>query len=164
MTRYRAEIEKIALDYNLDPRLVEAVVITESNGNTDAFTFEPDYWNRTMKPQKQFVGANPRRVSSRYGLMQVMYPVAVERGFSSDTQPEFLFVPEVNLIWGCVHLRFLLDWAAEFTATPQQQLEAALASYNGGRGGNKPTDTPLRNASYVRKVLTNLNILKGAAS
>ncbi len=127
-----------------------------------------------------YVGKNPRRISSSYGLMQLMWPVAVERGFPATDAPEHLFFPEVGLEYGCKHLRFLLDWAETFTNQPvpgsvtgatvpvsaQAKLEAAIASYNGGRGGNKPTESPKRNISYVRKVFANLDTLKkiGAAA
>jgi len=160
-TFYRKEIAAAAAIFHLDPLLVEAVVLTESSGNTDGFRFEPNFWNRYLKPYKQYVGQNPRRVSSSYGLMQIMYPVAIERGFPKSDAPEKLFVPDVGLYYGCKHLAFLFEWAKGFAdTTEQQQLDAVLASYNGGRGNNKPTDSPKRNASYVRKVLANLDILK----
>jgi soluble lytic murein transglycosylase-like protein len=161
MTRYRKEIIVAAQKYELDPLLVEAIVLTESAGNTDGFRFEPAFYNRYMKPMKMHVGKNPRRISSSYGLMQIMYQVALERGYPTCEPPEGLFIPEVGLDYGCKQLRMLVDWASEFpTVTDQQRVEAVLASYNGGRGGNKPTDKPLRNASYVRKVLANLSLLK----
>ncbi len=141
-------------------------MLTESAGNTDAFRFEPDFYNRYLKPNKMYVGKNPRRISSSYGLMQLMWPVAVERGFPATDAPEHLFFPEVGLDYGCRQLRFLLDWAETFDAPAQAKLDAAIASYNGGRGGNKPTESPKRNISYVRKVLANLDTLRkiGAAA
>jgi soluble lytic murein transglycosylase-like protein len=167
MTRYRKEIEAAAKQYGLDPLLVEAIVLTESSGNTDAFRFEPNYWNRYLKPKNLYPGMNPRRVSSSYGLMQIMYDVAVERGFDKTNPPEYLFIPSVNLEYGCMHLRMLTNWANEpqFVASSEQdKLEAVLASYNGGRGDNKPHQKPKRNASYVRKVLANLTLLKTSAA
>jgi len=162
-TRYKKEIADAAVAFALDPLLVEAFVLVESSGNTDGFRFEPDYYNRLLKPKKLYVGYNPRRVSSSYGLMQILYDVAIERGYPKADPPEHLFVPEIGLHYGCKHLRFLLDWAGEFPGvTPEQALDAAVASYNGGRGGNKPTDTPKRNASYVRKVFAALQSLQSA--
>lgn len=179
-TRYWKEIQDIAAKYALDPLLVEAIVLTESAGNTDAFRFEPDFYNRYIKPKKMFPGMNPRRISSSYGLMQLMWPVAVERGFPAANSPELLFLPETGLEYGCKHLRFLTDWAAEFKTRPVdgsvtgatalvtdlERLEATIAGYNGGRGGNKPTESPKRNISYVRKVFANLSTLQkiGAAA
>lgn len=162
-TRYWDEIRRAAEATQLDPLLVEAVVVKESSGNTDAFRFEPDFWNRYLKPKALYAGLNPRRVSSSYGLMQIMYPVAVERGYGQSTPPEAMFVPEIGLKWGCEHLKYLFRWAngTEFAgSTPQDRLLAVLASYNGGRGGNKPTDHPKRNEVYARGVLKNLDILK----
>ena len=160
-TRYKKEIADAAVAFALDPLLVEALVLVESAGNADAFRFEPNFYNRYIKPYKLYPGYNPRRVSSSYGLMQIMLPVAHERAYPKTDPPEHLFVPEIGLHYGCKHLRFLLDWAGEFPGvTPEQALDAAVASYNGGRGGNKPTDTPKRNASYVRKVFAALQTLK----
>lgn len=158
-TRYWNEILVAAKIHQLDPTLVEAVVVQESSGNTDAFRFEPNFYNRYIKPKGLFPGQNPRRVSSSYGLMQLMYPVAVELGYKEP--PEKLFQPETGLYWGCVKLRALTDWAATFPlATPLQRTTAVLAAYNGGMGDNKPTQSiPLRNQSYATQVLAKLSIL-----
>jgi soluble lytic murein transglycosylase-like protein len=160
-TYYWREIVAAATKYGLDPVLVEAIAVTESAGNTDAFRFEKDFWNRLMKGKSEFKGLNPRRHSSSYGLLQPMWVVAVERGFPRDLPPELLFVPETNLDYGCRHLKFLFDWAVSGwpESSEQDRLEAVLSSYNGGRGSNKPTDKPKRNASYTRKVLTNYALL-----
>lgn len=152
MTQYRAEIEAIAAQFHLDADLVEAVVLTESSGKTHAYRFEPGFWHRYLKGKPQWDGANPERVSSSYGLMQIMYPVACEMGFT-ETAPEYLFVPTIGLHWGCKKLRSLLDWAKGNTAQ-------ALAAYNGGKNGNdKP---PYRNQHYVDKVFSNLGRVKDA--
>ncbi len=146
MTAYRAEIEAIASQFHLDPDVIEAIVMTESSGKTHAYRFEPGFWQQYMKDKPQYDGANPERVSSSYGLMQVMYPVACELGFS-EAAPEYLFVPTIGLHWGCKKFRSLLDWA-------QQNVDQALAAYNGGKGGN--AIAPYRNQAYVDRVRTNL--------
>lgn len=160
-TFYWKEIVAAALKYKLDPVLVEAIVVKESSGNTDAFRFERDFWNRYLKPNKLYAGRNPRRVSSSYGLMQVMYPVAVERGYPADASPETLFIPETGLDYGCRQLRFLLDWVdGGWPEIPEAvRLSAAVAAYNGGKGGNRPTDQPNRNAAYAKAVQANYTIL-----
>ena len=161
-TRYFPEIAKAAADYRLDPVLVEAIVVQESAGNADAFRWERDFWNRLLKPKPEWASKNPRRVSSSYGLMQIMFPVAVERGYDPAHPPEMLFVPEVGLRWGCKHLAYLKDWADRGwpQIDPQDRLTAVLASYNGGRGGNTP-GTPLRpqSRSYALSVLNYYQIL-----
>lgn len=145
LTSYRAEIEAIAAQFHLEPDLVEAVVLTESSGKTHAYRFEPGFWQRYLKGKPQYDGAVPERVSSSYGLMQVMYPVACELGF--DDPPETLFVPTIGLYWGCRKLRSLLDWS-------KQDIDQAIAAYNGGKGGNERP--PYRNQHYVDKVKRNL--------
>lgn len=141
-TAYRAEIEAIAAQFHLDPDLVEAIVLAESNGQTHAYRFEPGFWQRYMKDKQKWDGANPERVASSYGLMQCMYPVAVEYGYSENA-PEYLFVPTIGLFWGCTILRSLLDWS-------RQNVDQALAAYNGGKNGN--TSAPYRNQHYIDKV------------
>lgn len=150
MTLYRAEIEAISAPFTLDPDLVEAICLVESSGKTHAYRFEPAFWRRYMQDKPKWDGANPERVSSSYGLMQIMYPVACERGFNENA-PEYLFVPTIGLYWGCKHLRSLLDWS-------QQYVPQAVAAYNGGKGGN--TTAPYRNQAYVDKVLATLERLK----
>lgn len=160
-TFYWKEIVAAAMKHNLDPVLVEAIVVKESSGNADAFRFERDFWNRYLKPNKLYAGKNPRRVSSSYGLMQVMFPVAVERGYPTDLHPELLFVPETALDYGCRQLRYLIDWANDgWPDLPEPvRLAAAVAAYNGGKGGNRPTDQPNRNATYAKAVLANYSVL-----
>lgn len=159
-TFYWREIVTAAMKHKLDPVLVEAIVVKESNGNADAFRFEPAFWNRYLKPNKLYVGKNPRRVSSSYGLLQIMYPVAVERGYPPDLHPELLFVPETALDYGCRQLRYLIDWADEWPDLPEAvRLASAVAAYNGGKGGNRPTDQPNRNANYAKGVMANYAIL-----
>lgn len=148
---YREIIYSTAEEHNLDGRLVEAIVRVESSGNADAFRFEPKFWSRYLAKLAEYKGANPRRVSSSYGLMQIMYQVAKERGFEGD--PEELFIPKINLFWGCNHLQFLVEWSRNYTTvSPAKQMEAVVAAWNGGRGGNKPTEILLRNGQYVKKV------------
>lgn len=149
-------IHKEAVDQQLDPVMVAAVVLKESGANSDAFRHEPAFWNRYMKAQPQFKGLNPRRYSSSYSLMQPMWVVATEEGFPADLPPELLFVPETNLKYGCKRLKALIAWADKGwpETTAEIRLAASLAAYNGGRGGNRPTDQPNRNASYAKGVLS----------
>lgn len=158
-TPYGPQIHGAATNSGLDPVLVESIVIVESySGQTDAFRFEPDFWRRYLVKKAEWKHRNPRRVSSSYGLMQIMYPTALEMGYPPNDPPELLFVPEVGLRWGCTYLKFLLDWSKRVggdKVSEQRWLRAALASYNGGRGGNHPVPetTLLRNDYYAAKIL-----------
>lgn len=158
---HRAAIQAAAAKYGLDPLLVEAIVWQESAYNTDAFRHEPDFWNRYMKGNPTYRDLNPRRVSSSYGLMQVMYCRLLEDRIPANDRwaPELLFVPENGLDIGCALLKELLDWA-ERIGVPADRAPAAspafvaLAAYNGGRGGNDPNKNwPLRNGAYAREVM-----------
>lgn len=165
-TRYKAEIEKAAGTFKLDPVLVEAVVVQESGGNTDAFRTEFDFWNRYMKNDPRYKGQNPRRVSSSYGLMQVMYCRLLEDHIAQNDAwaPELLFVPEHGLSVGCQFLAELLEWATKLPTTEYPEatpIFIALAAYNGGRGGNDPNKNwPLRNGKYAREVLAKYALLQ----
>lgn len=146
MTPYRSQIETAAKAYWLDPNVVEAVVLTESSGHTDAFRFEPDFWTRYLKDKPEYASAIPRRVSSSYGLMQVMYTTACERGYRGE--PEILFVPHINLAYGCKHLAHLVQWAGG-------NIDKALAAYNAGKG-NWDSLAGQAYAARVRRHLTQI--------
>jgi soluble lytic murein transglycosylase-like protein len=81
---YRPQIERIAGRYDLDPVLVEAVVWTESTDHTDAFRPEPNFYRRYLKGKPEWAGWVPRRISSSYGLMQVMYTTAILNGWAGE--------------------------------------------------------------------------------
>jgi soluble lytic murein transglycosylase-like protein len=159
---HKDAIRDAATAAGLDTALVAAVCWQESSFNADAFRHEPAFWNRYLKTNPKYRHLNPRRVSSSYGLMQPMYCRVLEDKMTDNDAlpPEHLFVPEMNLRTGCQLLRELLDWAGARTTDPARATEAALAAYNGGRGGNSPAEPVLRNGKYAREVLAKLAILK----
>jgi soluble lytic murein transglycosylase-like protein len=142
-TLYRTEIEGAAHEHGLEPDLVEGVVLTESSGRTDAFRYEPGFYERYLKGRPAWKDQIPRRISSSYGLMQVMYTTAVEHGFTGE--PEELFIPKRGLDMGCTILAHLMEWSE---LDPMK----ALAAYNGGKG-MLPTD-------YAKKVWKNYEAVK----
>jgi len=123
---YREEIEVAAARYQLDPLLVESVVWQESAGHADAFRFEPGYWERYCKERAKWRDEDPRRIASSYGLMQIMYPTALDYGYAGP--PEGLFHIPRNLAIGCQIL-------ADLIKRMDGDIEKALAAYNGGVGG-----------------------------
>ena len=151
---YRAEVEVLSHRHGLTPDLVEAVCLIESSGKTHAYRFEPAFYDRYLKGKREWDGANPERVSASYGLMQVMFPVAVEHGMARTEPPEYLFVPTIGLDYGCRVLAKRLEWS-------RGDLRSALASYNGGKSGNSPGSLKLRNGAYADKVLAQLAKLQG---
>lgn len=154
---YKELIKTAAENASLDPYLVAAVVWQESAFNADAFRFEPQFWNRYLKLNPKYKHLNPRRVSSSYGLTQCMYCRVHEDKLTDNDAlpPEHLFVPELNLRTGCQLLAELLRWSGG-------RVDSACAAYNGGRGGNKPTDVPLRNGKYAAEVAAKLAALRAA--
>lgn len=160
LKHYWPLIQQKATEHGLDPYLLAALVLQESSGNTDGFRWEPDFYNRYIRPKNLYPGQNPRRVSSSYGLCQVMLPTAHERGYPKDQPPEGLFVPEVGLEYGCKQLKWLQAWLERTypTSPPPRRLRALLASYNGGRQG--PDALRPRNAAYADSVLRHYATLK----
>jgi len=155
------DITTIANAYKVDVGLVMGHVWVESRGQADAFRHEPNFWLRYLARVPEWKGANPRRVSSSYGLMQILYVTAKEMGYAGE--PEGLFLPRENLHWGVKRIRQNLDWADGWPLVPaKDRLMAAIAAYNGGRGGNTP-GTPLRNQQYALKVVAAMNHLKEIA-
>ncbi len=142
MTDYRREIIQAAREHGLDTNLVEGVVVVESSGRADAFRFEPNFWTKYLENNPEYKGEIPRRVSSSYGLMQIMLPVARELGFKQ--QPEYLFVPTVNLYFGCKHLARLVKWAGA-------DIPKALEAYNGGKGSVGSIATQRYAAKVIRE-------------
>lgn len=130
MTPYRSLIDIAAEAHGLDPNLVEAVVMAESSGHTDAFRYEPAFYRRYLSGKPEYDGQIPRRISSSYGLMQVMFTTAKEHGFKDV--PEVLFQPEAGLWYGCAHLAKMLKWS-------KGDVRQALAAYNGGTGNYRAT-------------------------
>lgn len=147
---YRPEIDAAAAAHQLAPDLVDAVTRVESSGKPYAYRYEPAFWAKYMSVDAKWRGANPERVSASYGLMQVLFVVAQEVGFTSP-DPEHLFVPAIGLEYGCRKLAQLLAWAGGDVAR-------ALAAYNGGRVAN--VRRPFRNQAYADKVLAQMELLK----
>ncbi len=152
---YRADIEIAAAAHALDPDLVAAVVEQESDGLANAYRYEPAFWNSYLRSNPKYATRDPREVSASYGLMQIMYPTAVDYGFAGA--PEDLWDPATGLEYGCRVLAALLAWATRLyrgleTDRDAAVTRAALAAYNGGKGGNAPTG-PLRNRAYAERVL-----------
>jgi len=148
MTEYRPLIESAASTFGLSANLVEAVVLAESSGHTDAFRFEPSFYDRYLKDNPAYAGQIPRRISSSYGLMQCMYTTAQDHGFTGN--PELLFQPEVGLHYGCKHLFVMLTWA-------NGAIRQALAAYNGGIG-NWRGAMPQRYAGHVLDILRTVDL------
>lgn len=169
----RAAIEASATKHGLEVNLVEAIVLTESAGNTYAWNPEPRYPYlvnaRTLRPFRPMTEAEvlakvppadfPALAGDRdqewwgqqasWGLMQVMGALAREQGFRAHYLTE-LIEPMTGLHFGCKHFAALLAWAKGDT-------NKALAAYNAGRGGWSGE----AGQRYVVKVRANLAQVQG---
>lgn len=104
---FRAEISAAAQEQQLDPYLIAAVILTESNFRENA-----------VSPK----GAR--------GLMQLLPSTAewiAEKNGESDFHPDKLFEPGYNIAAGS---RYLAELLKQFNDNEVM----ALAAYNGGRG------------------------------
>lgn len=146
---YSYAIEKASANFGVDPLLIEAVIQQESSGNADAFRFEPGFYLRYLEKDPKFKGMNKRRISSSYGLMQIMYTTALELGFTGE--PEDLFDIHLNVNLGTKLLDRLLK-------KYKGDVEKALMAYNGGTGGVGKAQ-PL---AYAKTVLMRYDVLKTA--
>lgn len=151
---YREVIVEEAEKVGLDPLLVEAVILQESSGRADAFRHEPDYHRRYIAGDPAWASWEPRRVSSSYGLMQLMYPTAISLGFRQA--PEGLFDIRVNISLGCLLLASLLHRFSN-------DVQKALAAYNGGPAGiGRPK--PLAYAAAVQDRYVRLQAANSSGS
>jgi len=149
-TPYRHQIEGAGHEHGLDPDLIEALVICESIGCADAFRFERGFYLQYLKDNPKYAGHNPRRIASSYGLCQVMFTTAQLFDYPYE-EPEYLFIPAINLEYGCRILGDLLEWA-------DGDAMKALAGYNGGKGGWTSKDPQ----DYCKRVIRKFEEIQAA--
>lgn len=120
-----------AATHGLPGDLVLAMIWQESAGKPWSYRFEPAFWDRYLAGKPAWTrgltgGALElwtRRCSASYGLLQVMYPVAVELGLPVQAEPEILFEPRTSLSYGCRKL------SREMKRGPDER--TAIRRYNG---------------------------------
>jgi hypothetical protein len=178
---FDVELDAAAARSGLELTLLAALVEKESAGETAAWNPEPRYryfWNvRTGAPfrrvselelaakfpPKDFpaLAGDPDNEwwgqQASWGLTQIMGAVAREHGYAAKYLPALCSDPAANLAIGAAHLAANVRWASALYVGLEggrqaATTRAALAAYNGGRGGNSPTG-PLRNAAYADDVL-----------
>lgn len=150
----RKTIEIKALEFGIDPDLVEAMAMTESSGNPKATRYEPNFYKKYVQPMLTKNAISPKEAIGRatsWGLLQLMGQVAREKGFAGKF--EELFEPSVNLTWALKHLkRFINKYPAG--------LDDAIASYNAGSPRRNDAGSYV-NQAYVDRVHKFLAHLKG---
>lgn len=116
-----------AQDYNLDPNLIRAVILTESAGQSWATRYEPGFkYTLNVESYSAILGitqiTETTHQKTSWGLMQVMGCVARELGFK-DHLP-MLCLPYWGITIGCKKLGEL--------SRRYQREEDVVASYNAG--------------------------------
>lgn len=126
-------IKDSADKYNLDWRLVAAVIVRESAGNPYAIRVERGFWRRYSRNYKQMIPLKhparkwldyPDIFASSYGLMQIMFGVAYENG-ARVRFPTELLSPEINIPLGCKILHRKIKQS-------KGSIRGGLLKYNGG--------------------------------
>jgi len=146
-------IKRYAVVYDIDEKLIRAIIQVESSWNPWAIRVERGFWKRYLDGIKRVFFVTPKDddrwldypdfTSCSYGLMQLMLTTAMEQGFRF-TYPTELLDPATNIKWGCALLKKLYrrygDW------------NDAISAYNQGNN-RKNLDGTYVNQKYVNKVL-----------
>lgn len=150
-------VKQTARFKDLDPVVVAAVIEQESNWNTFAIRSESKsgfarrYGRAYARIVKETAGKRDDRwfrfpdiFYSSYGLMQVMYPVAVEQlGGDELEYPTLLCMPEIGTSYGCALLVRKIRAA-------RGDLRKGLLFYNGGGDPRYPDRVLARTKKYER--------------
>ena len=141
------QIEKASADFNIDSRLIGAIVQTESSGNAYATRYE-DHWKYLLDVNQFAKSLGITTITEQihqktsWGLMQIMGSVLREKGFRYYLP--YACQPEVNLHYGAMVIRDHLKG---------KSLNDAVACYNAG-SVQKRQDGSYVNQIYVDKVLS----------
>ena len=141
-------IRQVANKHGLSPSLVAAIVEQESAGEVYTQRIEPDFryfFDPLTFSRRLRVSVETERMcqATSWGLMQIMGAVCRERGFMKYFGE--IFQPEINLEYGCRHLKSFLDLY-------KTEVEA-IASYNAGSPRKASDGKGFVNQHYVNTVL-----------
>ncbi len=104
--KYREPLLAASKKYHVPVPVLIATISTESSGNPKAYRYEPLFYKRYIKNQKQWKKSPyykaPRRIAASYGLVQIMYTTAYRVGFRGE--PEDLYEPDVNIDAGAAYI------------------------------------------------------------
>jgi soluble lytic murein transglycosylase-like protein len=154
--RLVAATRKAAEKWGLPRKWLMAQILHESGYNPYAKRVEPGFLERyghtvaklARKQGNRTAGLwlrAPLDFNASYGLMQVMWSTAVERGFTC-TYPSELFDIDLNLEYGCAELHRQLVKA-------DGDLGVALDAYNDGRINARNETGDLVDHDYTDRIL-----------
>jgi Transglycosylase SLT domain len=139
----RQLVRVVAQECRIPSDILYAQIMVESNGDPFAFRYEDQFFEGYIRYNTHAKAYKYGPIAAcSFGLLQIVLETAMENGF--DGNPWDLFIPRVGLLWGARHLSALYHgWADE-------DIDRALAAYNGGKLGNNTR--PFRNQAYVNRV------------
>ena len=156
--RWRGVIEFLAPECAHE---IAAIAFRESAWKEDVYRPEPAFYDRYIAADTPTAIEWRKRIDSHgwqhvkcatsYGLMQIMFTTAWERGYRDD--PDGLLIPEVSLLYGTMHFVYLWD---KYTSVYD-----AIAAYNAGSPRRYDATTYV-NQDYVDYVLAGLDVLRAA--
>lgn len=121
-----ALIKVKAAKYELDPKIVAAIILQESGGNPWLTRYEPGFYRRYLANHKRgdMLGHVPKAIptlntekvqrATSWGQMQILGQTAREQDYEEDSLT-LLLLPEINLEYGCKYLRRLFNVLKERT-------------------------------------------------
>lgn len=134
---YQTLLVAASKKYGVPVPVLIATISTESSGKPDGKRYEDQFYSRYIKDQERWKNNPyykfPERISSSYGLVQIMYTTAYDVGFRGA--PEDLLDPAKNI-----------DAGAAFIASNSQKKE---------HGWDPPKIACAYNAGRVRKTTEN---------
>lgn len=143
-----AEIEAKAGTFDVDPDVIEALVMAESGGRINASRYEPNFYAKYVR-DGEYPKEMHKELSTSWGLMQVMGLVAYEYGLRHNIKKTLCTI-EGGIWYGMMHFaRFLRKYG---------NLDDAIASYNAGSPRKKAGR--YTNQKYVDKVKQYIEELK----
>lgn len=146
--KFSSLINKTALKYDLEPAIVASIIKAESGYNENGVS-----------------------TSGARGLMQLKFSTAEEIANKlnfDNFKIDDLFIPEINIEFGCYYLRYLLNYYSN-------NLENTICAYNAGlsnvnywlscsdysSNGNDLNSIPFSETSnYLNKVKANYKVYK----
>lgn len=140
-------IERLSLEYRVDPILFQALILMESGGNKYAVQYQPGYryLHRVYEfSRKLYISYVTEKVfqQSSHGYVQIMGSTARDLGFHG--YPQQLYDTETNLRYGA---KLLAQLTMKY-----QNLKDIISAYNQGQPF-KTKDGFYKNQEYVNKVL-----------
>lgn len=148
-------IKELGTEYSIDPRLIAAMCMVESEGDTWAVRYEK-LWRHFLNPMRWAklvrVSTATEEICQRmsWGLMQVMGTVARELGLKDDIP--MLCRPDIGLLYGVKKLRHCFNRATAENRLGIINAQWAISAYNCGTP-KLTISGRLKNQEYVDKVM-----------